>query len=233
MGDNVLAYGDAFWQEKIGDDMKNHPLQQKQHAIFSLLVYLQVSLLQFLSFTFTSPIHAVRMRAGRFVSYMPTARDNENKFAPATLLRLWYKSFPKQSNHLDDMIKPYAEEMVKKESDQLIEEKSFQLKLQTLTLRSIRELLSPQKILEKYQSLAPFTWSLLYSFAAAPNRYRMYNLTKSDEHQNDAENDDWDDDPNMADDEPESRWDRSDMPKGFSRNPALVGTSPCIFHFQY
>lgn len=150
MGDDSLAYDDAFWQEKIGNEIRNLPLQQKQHAIFSLLVYLRVSLLQFLTFTFTSPINAVRVRAGRFLCYTPSASDAESRFPPASILQLWYTTFPKQGNHLDDMVKPYAAEMVMRDSDCLIKDKYFQLKLRTLTLLSIRELLSPQKILEKY-----------------------------------------------------------------------------------
>lgn len=35
----------------------------------------------------------------------------------------------------------------------------------------------------------------------------MYNMTKNDD-QKDSEGDDWDDDPNLADDEPESKWAR-------------------------
>lgn len=89
-------------------------------------------------------------------------------------------------------------------------------------LKSIRTLLQPTVILDKYHQLAPFTWTLLETISASPNRHRKYNAKTNEFEGDEEENDDWNDDPNCDDDEPEKKWDLK-MPQGFSRNSVLVG----------
>jgi hypothetical protein len=94
--------------------------------------------------------------------------------------------------------------------------------MKDLTLKSIQTLLQPGVILDKYRQLAPFTWNLLETISASPNRHRKYNAKTNDFEEGDEEKDDWDDDPNCDDEEPERKWDLK-TPQGFSRNPVLVG----------
>ena len=66
------------------------------------------------------------------------------------------------------------------------------------------ELLQPQKIIEKYQELAPFMWAVLEKFAASPNKWRQRAATKemAAVGEDEDEGSDWDDDnPNVDDEE--------------------------------
>ena len=58
------------------------------------------------------------------------------------------------------------------ESDNIIEDRLLQVKVKDLTIKSIWELLQPQKIVEQYQELAPFMWTVLEKFASSPNKWR-------------------------------------------------------------
>ena len=98
------------------------------------------------------------------------------------------------------------------------------MKIKNLTLKEIQDLLRPETILAKYQELAPFTWELLHTFTASPNKYRK-RKGRGNERSSEGphDNDDWDDDPNFADDEPEKMWSESPpTPKGFQCNPNIV-----------
>ena len=112
-------------------------------------------------------------------------------------------------------------EMVLDESDKLIGDKELQVKMKDLTLKSIRTLLQPKVILDKYSQLAPFTWNLLETISASPNKHRKYNTATNEFEDDIEEKDDWDDDPNHDDEEPERKWDLKTL-QGFSRNPVLV-----------
>ena len=145
--------------------------EQRLHLIFSLIIFLQVSIARFLSFVFTSKIDTVRSRTSRFMGYMPTASSLDEKFAPRAILQMWYDEFPKVREHLNDIIKPWAYEIVKCESDEMIKASSFQVKVKSLTLKKIHVFLQPETILLKYQELAPFTWQLLHTISASPNQH--------------------------------------------------------------
>jgi len=100
------------------------------------------------------------------------------------------------------------------------------------TLKGIQELLQPQKIMDKYQKHAPFTWDVLYTFAASPNKWRKEKAKKNTADDED-DGEDWEDDPNLPDDEPEKTWDVPQIPEGFSRNPVLVSGEPLVYLFLY
>jgi hypothetical protein len=119
------------------------------------------------------------------------------------------------------MILSCQREIILEESDRLIRDDELQVRLKNLTLKSIRELLQPQKILDKYRELAPCTWDLLFTFTASPNKYRKRKVEVPGDN-NEVEGDDWDDDPNLADDAPEKNWKGIPMPESFARNPMLV-----------
>ena len=136
----------------------------------------------------------------------------------------WHENFLKVKAQLHKMIQPYAIKMVLEESDKLIGDKELQVKMKDLILKSIRTLLQPKVILDKYHQLAPFTWNLLETISVSPNRHRKYNSKTNEFEDKEEDGDDWDDDPNRDDEESERKWDLK-TPQGFSRNPILVGYS--------
>ena len=223
----TLQYDNNYWEGVFGTMKPKFTAEQRLHLIFSLIIFLQVSLTRFLSFTFTCKIEAVRVRTAHFMGYTPTASSVDEQFAPRAILRTWYDEFPKAQEHLNNIIKPWAYQIAQDESDQLIKASSLQVRIKNLTLKEIRDLLRPETILAKYQELAPFTWQLLHTITASPNKYRK-RKGKSDDTTTEGQHDDddWDDDPNFADDEPEKTWSESlPTPEGFQRNPDIVCSS--------
>jgi hypothetical protein len=216
-----LLYDDGYWQGVLKEDIRKITLEKKLHLIFTLVMFLQISVLQLLKFIFTSEIKEVRGRASRFLGHTPTATSEDMEFQPGMVFRAWHENFPKAKAQLHKMIQPCAIEMVLEESDKLIGDKELQVKMKDLTLKSLRTLLQPNVIVDKYHQIAPFTWNLLETISASPNRHRKYNAKINEFEDDEEEKDDWDDDPN-CDEEPERKWDLK-TPQGFSRNPVLVG----------
>ena len=220
----TLHYDNNYWEGVFGTTKPKFTAVQRLHLLFSLIIFLQVSLTRFLSFMFTSKIEAVRVRTTRFMGYVPTASSLDEQFAPRGILQMWYDEFPKAQEHLNNIIKPWAYQIAQDESDQLIKASSLQVKIKNLTLKEIQDLLRPETILAKYQELAPFTWELLHTFTASPNKYRK-RKGRGNERSSEGphDDDDWDDDPNFAEDEPEKTWSESPpTPEGFQRNPNIV-----------
>jgi hypothetical protein len=222
MSAEKLQYDDDYWKEILDKDIRRASLGKKLHLVFSLVMFLQISVMQLLNFIFTSEIKEVRSRAARFLGHTPTATSEDMEFPPGMVFRAWHEKFPKAKPQLHKMVQPCALEMVLEESDKLIGDKELQVTMKDLTLKSIQTLLQPGVILDKYRQLAPFTWNLLETISASPNRHRKYNAKTNDFEEDDEEKDDWDDDPNCDDEEPERKWDLK-TPQGFSRNPVLVG----------
>ncbi|KAJ7770378.1 hypothetical protein B0H14DRAFT_3590729 [Mycena olivaceomarginata] len=69
------------------------------------------------------------------------------------------------------------------------------IRLKTLTIRQLREMLHPQKLIEIMEGLAPFTWGILHTFCASPNASRKRKKAEEDEPMPVGE-EDWEDDPN-------------------------------------
>jgi hypothetical protein len=65
--------------------------------------------------------------------------------------------------------------------------------MKDLTIASIRELLQLQRIIEKYQELAPFTWAVLKKFTASPNKWHRQAAGKETAPVEEKEGSDWDD----------------------------------------
>jgi hypothetical protein len=222
MSTDKLLYNESYWKRVLEDAIEKKSLDEKLHLIFTLVMFLQVSIAQLLHFIFTSQIKEVRNRAARFLGHTHTATSDDKAFPAGMIFRAWHENFPKARKNLHKTIEPCAVEMVLEESDKLVGDKELQVKMKGLTLRSIKLLLEPRTILEKYRLLAPFTWNLLETISASPNKHRKYNI-KTDRFEDDQEErDDWDDDPNADNEEPEGRWDDLKTPMGFSRNPVLV-----------
>jgi len=222
MSTDKLLYNESYWKGVLEEDIRKKSLDEKLHLIFTLVMFLQISIAQLLHFIFTSQIKEVQHRAARFLGHTHTATSEDKAFPAGMIFRAWHENFPKAKGNLHKMIKPCAVEMVLEESDRLIGDKELQINMKDLTLMSIRTLLQPEVIVNKYRLLSPFTWNLLETISASPNRYRKYNIKTNHFEDDHEKNDDWNDDPNADDDEPERTWNGMKMPEGFSRNPVLV-----------
>jgi len=88
------------------------------------------------------------------MGHTPTASTLDEQFAPRAILRAWYDEFPKAREHLHDLIKPWAYQIVEDESDRPIKARELQVKIKSLTLKDIQQLLQPEMILAKYRELA-------------------------------------------------------------------------------
>jgi hypothetical protein len=215
-----LLYSNEYWDNILGRDARKMTLE-KRHLIFSLIVYLQVSVAKLLYFIFTSTVEEVSTRSSRFMGYTPSAATEDTRFPPGMVFRAWLENFPDAHGHMHNMITPFAQAIVEKESDNMIKDVELKVKVKTLTLKGIQELLQPQQVLEKYHEHAPFTWELLHTFAATPNKFRRQKAQNVAGGLDDGD-DDWEDDPNLADDEPMKMWNTMQTPEGFTRNPVLV-----------
>jgi len=170
---DLLLYSNGYWEAKLGPEFRKNNFEKKLHLIFSLLVFLEISLAQFLTFAFSSKIKKVKARAGRFMGYTESAKDEATRFPPGVIWHMWLDNFPKSKPHIYKMIRPTACEIALQESNNIIEDPVLQVKMKDLTIASIRNLLQPQTIVEKYQASAPFTWAVLEEFSASPNKWRQ------------------------------------------------------------
>ena len=219
-----LLYDNEYWDNILGRDARKLALENRLHLVFSLIIYLQISLAKFFLFIFTSTVVEVRARTSRFMGYTPTAVTEDTKFPPGMIFRAWLERFPDAQKHLEKVVGPFMQVIAEKESDKMIRDVELKVKMKTLTLKGIQELLQPQQIIDKYRELAPFTWDLLHTFAATPNKFRRRKAQNMSNSPDDGD-DDWEDDPNLADDEPMNlkMWNTTQTPEGFARNPVLVG----------
>jgi hypothetical protein len=223
-----LYYNDGYWEGILGHDVRKMPLERRLHLVLSLVIFLQISVAKLLYFIFTSTVDEVKARSSRFMGYTLSARTEDLKFPPGMVFRAWLENFPDAEEHMLNMIEPFAQATVGKESDKMIRDVELKVKMKTLTLTGIQELLQPHRVMDKYREHAPFTWKLLHTFAAMPNKFRKQKEKKKSANtsEGDSEDDDWEDDPNLADDEPMKTWNPLQTPEGFTRNPMLVSPNP-------
>jgi hypothetical protein len=225
-----LQFDSAYWELHLGDSMQKAELQTKLQLIFSLVMFLGVSVRQLINFIFSSDIQDVKNRAARFMGHTPTATDTDQRFPPATVFNLWHSRWPHVRHLLHGMIQPCAHEIVLDESDRIIRDPTLQIRIKSLTIKDIRELLSPATLVEKFKGSAPFMFDLLHTFAASPNKYRKQRATqqrqsRTGDSMEGAEDADWEDDPNVDENGADSKQPSSDWTKeyeGFSRNPIFV-----------
>jgi len=176
MSTDKLLYDRKYWNGILEGEAQKLPLDEKLHLIFTLVMFLQISIAQLLHFIFTSQIKEVKNQAAWFLGHTHMAASEDNTFPAGMIFRAWHENFLKARKNLHKMIEPCAIEMVLEESDKLIGDKELQVKMKDLTLRSICTLLQPEMILKKYRVLAPFTWQLLETISASPNKHRKYNV---------------------------------------------------------
>ncbi|KAI1795010.1 hypothetical protein LXA43DRAFT_939422 [Ganoderma leucocontextum] len=249
----TLQYSSDFWEEVFAGQETPKDTTGKLHLVFSLLVYLALPLHHLLVFAFSSHIKAVRTRANRFFDYRTHAGAESTEppgriFWPERVYRLWHENWVNAQGHLHELIvQPCAEEVAVEESDELIKEPSFRIKRSSLTMASIRCLMSPTTILSVIKEKAPFTYRLLHAFTTAPNEYRKKKFRRTGEGMvqaageraeedisseaggMDEEGDDGD--PEAADDAlGNNKWE--DLYPGFARNPTsviMVVICMCLF----
>ncbi|KAJ7598550.1 hypothetical protein C8J56DRAFT_1039439 [Mycena floridula] len=221
----TLQFDNAYWMEKLGPDMQKAAPLTKFHLLFSLLVFLKVSLAAFFKFIFESEIKVVKDRVSRFMGYTPTAQTADIVFPPSMLFRHWYNRahFPGARKHLQAMIQECAFDIALAESDNIISYKGFKLRIKSLTIGSLRKLLNPKVLARRYQELAPFTWNLLLRFSSSPNPYRHRNSDPAGttSPSGPAEYSDWDDDPDLDDMGPDIQP-AFTKDEGFTRNPVFA-----------
>ncbi len=143
-------YDENFWKETLGKEFKKKSLTERLHLIFSLSIFLVVTIAQYLTFIFDSDILVVKQRAGKFMGTLTTP------WPPEVIYNLWHEQFPKAREGLHTRIQMCALEIAKKESDRLIAEPMFKIKIKNLTVRSIKEILQPSVIAERLQEITPF-----------------------------------------------------------------------------
>ncbi|KAJ7443553.1 hypothetical protein FB451DRAFT_1568645 [Mycena latifolia] len=211
-------------------------LEARFHLIFSLMIFLSISTRQFLHWLFTTEIPSVTKRISHFMGFFGTESSLEAQFAPAMLFSLWRdrKRGPKAQKYLREMTVPCAHELALQDSDRIISSPHLRIRLKTLTIRELRELLHPTKLVEIIKGLAPFTWGILHTFCTSPNRSRRQRKAEEDVPMPSSDpsvgEEDWADDPNDDPDLEAGEADPAGTPKrnwskdypGFSRNPVFV-----------
>ncbi|KAJ7435714.1 hypothetical protein B0H11DRAFT_2295371 [Mycena galericulata] len=195
------------------------------------MVFLSISTRQLLHWLFTTDIPCVTRPISHFMGYFATQNSLESQFAPAMVFSLWRdaKRYPKAQKYLREMTIPCAHELALQDSDRIISSPLLRIRLKTLTIRELRDMLHPTRLIEIIQGLAPFTWGLLHTFCASPNASRKRRKVDEDEPMPSAD-EDWADDPNddpnleAGDADPGDSAGRGwtkEYP-GFSRNPVFV-----------
>ncbi|KLO12438.1 hypothetical protein SCHPADRAFT_795811, partial [Schizopora paradoxa] len=139
------------------------------------------------------------------------------------------------------IVEPCAMDIIKAESDKGIRCPDLKVTPTTLTMKDIKSVLNPGKLLQTYMSLFPFMYSLLMVFCASPNRHRKYNLPRQRAQKealapsDDAEdvNDDADGlgDNGLEDDEKLQPEDEEDVGwTDWRKDPRWEGFSRCPLH---
>ncbi|KAJ7663559.1 hypothetical protein B0H14DRAFT_3539893 [Mycena olivaceomarginata] len=107
--------------------------------VFSLLLFLGLSIQEFLIFLFQSTLPVVKHRAGMFMG-----SHKKNGFAPGRIFRAWHDCFPGSIPYLHStIIKPCMEEIALWESDRVINDPRLKVRLLYCTFDYIRNVLNP------------------------------------------------------------------------------------------
>ncbi|KAJ7716101.1 hypothetical protein DFH07DRAFT_785474 [Mycena maculata] len=178
-------------------------LEIRCRLVFSLLVFLGLSLREFLFFLFESAIPSLKQRAGIFMS-----SHQAHGLAPRHLFQLWHerfpKSIPKSIPHLHStIIKSCMEELALEESDKVINDPRLKVQLKSCTLDYIRSMLDPGLLPVIFQQDAPYAWDYLTIFTTSPNVYRKKRARKGKNARKETsvEADEWEETPERSTDE--------------------------------
>jgi len=89
-----LLYGNEYWENILGQDVRQMPLERRLHLVLSLVIFLQISVAKLLYCVFTSTVDEVKTRSSRFMGYTPSARTEDLKFPPGMVFRAWLENLP-------------------------------------------------------------------------------------------------------------------------------------------
>ncbi|KAJ7786989.1 hypothetical protein B0H14DRAFT_3506087 [Mycena olivaceomarginata] len=191
--------------------------------VFSLLLFLGLSIREFLIFLFESTLPVVKNRAGIFMG-----NQKKNGFAPGRIFHAWHDRFPKSIPHLHStIIKPCVEEIALQESDRVINYPRLKVRLLDCTLDYIRNVLNPGILPRIYLEDAPFTWDYLSVFTTSPNKWHKERarMGTDGEPATPREVDEWEETPEGSTEESaefagetEGFW----KGMGFARNPTFA-----------
>lgn len=146
----------------------------KQLLVYSLLSFLNITLLDFLTFIFSSARTDVRAKARGFTSFKPSG--DASLFGPYRLWNLWKDNFPSTKDHLVNLIvEPEAISIgidefwdVQKKDELKVNSKQLSMEL----LR--RNFASPTDLSNLYKESLPFTFRFLHQLVTSDNKYRRY-----------------------------------------------------------
>ncbi|KAJ7793741.1 hypothetical protein B0H14DRAFT_3559321 [Mycena olivaceomarginata] len=158
-------------------DATKHRIQCQ--LVFSLLVFLGLSIRDFLFFLFESSIPVVKQRVVIFTGNQPTLG-----FAPQRVYAAWHDRFPKSIPHLHStIIKPCMDEIALQESNKVISDPRFEGSIGSLE--------------------APYSWDYLSTFTTSPNEYRKKRSKKAKDGKLSVpvEADEWEETPEGSTDE--------------------------------
>ncbi|TFY63199.1 hypothetical protein EVJ58_g3390 [Rhodofomes roseus] len=168
----VLKFDGTYWNTLLPPEQQPTSEIDKLHLIYSLIVFLGLSLSKVFAFAFTSNIKSIKERAGTFLA-VRRKRGQKERFGPADLYGLWHANWPRCRQDLHErIVKPCMEKIAVTESDLIIGDRSLKVRLKKLTIADVRALLDPVAVAAKLRHMAPFTYGYLYAFATAPNKYR-------------------------------------------------------------
>ncbi|KAK6984169.1 hypothetical protein R3P38DRAFT_3333012 [Favolaschia claudopus] len=195
------------------------------------MVFFSISIRQLLHWLFTTKVPRATRAVSHFMGFFSTQDSLEDQFGPAMVFALWRDAarYPRAQKYLREMTIPCAHELVLEDSDRIITSPILQIRLKTLTIQQLRDVLHPTKLVEIIQRLAPFTWNLLHTFSASPNASRKRRKSDKGEEMV-TEEEDWIDDPNDDSNLESGEADpgdfaghgwRKDYP-GFARNPVFA-----------
>jgi hypothetical protein len=235
----TLQYDHEYWRRRIPEAEKGLPLESRLHLIFSLTMYLSISVRQLIYWIFTTNIPSVSRRVSVFMGFNESESTPEAQFGPAMLFGLWRDRirWPRAQRHLRTMTVPCAHELALQDSNRLINNPELRIKMKTLTIHNLRTLLHPQKLIQVFKDLAPFMWQILHTFSASPNNHRRRQAAEiavladdlgEDDPMPDVDSEDeedWADDPNLESGEVDPNSVPSHWPQeyvGFARNPVFV-----------
>ncbi|KAI0318810.1 hypothetical protein OF83DRAFT_1170744 [Amylostereum chailletii] len=172
------------WDTVFASDALNIPadvniktdLVAQCHLVASLILFLHLSLREFVCFLFETPITKIKTLAGEFMAHRAGW-----VFCPSRLYAAWHTRWPRSRPHLHDtIIKSCAREIALAESDRFINDPDLKIKTKECTMDYIRRVLDPGALANKYQSLVPFCWDILLVFTTSPNRYRKAKAKRSE-----------------------------------------------------
>ncbi|KAJ6574474.1 hypothetical protein B0H19DRAFT_1254180 [Mycena capillaripes] len=142
--------------------------------VFSLLIFLGLSIREFLIFLFESTIPVVKHRAA------------------------WHDRFPKSIPHLHStIIELCMGEIALEESNHVINHPRLKVRLLDCTLDYIRNILNPGILPGIYLEDAPFIWDYLSVFTTSPNKWRKERarIGKDEKPNTPREADEWEETP--------------------------------------